>query len=217
MHITIRTAWGSGKKSSECWDWRKALCRSLTLQQCKSLHDMNVHWASEDIWLDVYQELDADGGSSTASTYEAGNHPGLRNKERKDKWIHDIKCEFERLIYWSTGWYQRALTAEITAVEQDRWMPPDSPQHSLWTALSTSIQPAVLGLFHQHSDHLPLGESQQIGFRAARLVGHPSPHSSSFQRLWWRASDASQGWRCWREDKWNRVQREQSVTEQVSW
>lgn len=133
--------------------------------------------------------------------------------------------EFERLIHWLTGWYQRALTADITEKESyhlslftaDRRMPPDSPQHSLWTALSTSIQPAVLGLSPQHSDHLPPGEGQQIGFRAARLVGHPSPRDSSFQRLWWRASNAPQGWRYWREDKWNRVQREQSVTAQVSW
>lgn len=49
----------------------------------------------------------------------------------------------------------------------------------LRAALSLSVEPAFLGLGHQHGDQLPLAERQQSGVGGGRLVGRPRPHGSS--------------------------------------
>lgn len=93
---------------------------------------------------------------------------------------------------------------------------------SPWTAVSMSIQPAVLGLLDQHSDHLSPGEGQQGGIGATRLVGYPGPHESSSTGTttshWLcRANGSHERWGC-RHEKWNTwMQRGQFFKTHVSW
>lgn len=54
------------------------------------------------------------------------------------------------------------------------------PPHLLRAALSLPVEPAFPGLWHQHGEHLPLGERQQVVVGRSRLVGHPRPHGSSY-------------------------------------
>lgn len=91
-----------------------------------------------------------------------------------------------------------------------RWMHKQSHRlrvSSPQTALSTSIQPAVLWLLDLHSDHLSPGEGQQGGAGGAGLVGHlrPKGSPSTAASLWLSggAINAFLGRRSWRDDELN--------------
>ena len=73
------------------------------------------------------------------------------------------------------------------------------------TALSTSIQPAVLWLLDLHGDHLSPGEGQQGGVGGTGLVGHlrPKGSPSTAASMWLSggAINAFLGRRSWRDDE----------------
>lgn len=112
-----------------------------------------------------------------------------------------------------SGCHVKISTPNMRRRVSDAQMPP----HLLRAALSLSVEPAVPGLWHQHGDHLPLGERQQSAVGGNRLVRRPRPHDSSYPTISNRLTRKTflGGWR-WRggkrcsfvQQKWERISTE---------